>query len=95
MNADDLSKEQLMAVCTIYMDRCAEIRDLLTAQLDAMPDLNACTSVEDLAKTTHEAYGNAVEAMIKALGHIDDAAAEMMATLGAVAPPEGGASDQH
>lgn len=89
MRPDDFSKEQLMAVCTIYMDRCTEIRDLFTAQLDAMPDLNACTSVEDLAKTTHEAYGNAVEAMIKALGHIDDAAAEMMATLGGTSAKNG------
>ncbi len=86
MSPDDFSKEQLMAVCTIYMDRCTEIRDLLTTQLDAIPDLKACQSVEELAKLSHEAYGNAVEAMIRSVELIDEAAGKMMEALGPNAP---------
>lgn len=78
-----------MTVCSIYMDRCSEIRDLLSAELDAMPDLNACTSVTELATVSHEAYSAAVKAMIEALEHIDEAAGEMMTTLGMATAAQG------
>lgn len=86
MSPDDFSKEQLMAVCTIYMDRCTEIRGLLTAQLAAMPDLKTCKSVEEVATTYHAAYADAIDAMITALEHIDGAAGEMMEAFGPNAP---------
>lgn len=86
MSPDDFSKEQLMAVCSVYMDRCTEIRGLLTAQLAAMPDLKTCKSVEEVATTYHAAYADAIDAMITALEHINEAAGEMMEALGIVVP---------